>query len=91
MTRRIRPHFFEWRDLFGVNDLRASEIIKDDKINILFDLSGHTQYNRLPLFAWKPAPIQATWLGYFASTGIEEMDYIVGDQIVCLGRNRAVR
>ncbi len=43
---------------------------------------GHTRYNRLPLFAWKPAPVQVSWPGYFASTGVQAIDYVLGDDIV---------
>jgi protein O-GlcNAc transferase len=55
---------------------------------VLLDLSGHTAHNRLPLFAWKPAPVQAAWLGYFATTGVTEMDYVLVDEIGVPEKNR---
>jgi len=66
----------------GFNDMEAAQKIHSDGIHILIDLSGHTAKNRLPVFAWRPAPIQVSWLGYFASTGLSEMDYILGDPYV---------
>ncbi|HIJ80183.1 MAG TPA: tetratricopeptide repeat protein [Desulfuromonadales bacterium] len=80
LTSRIRPRFSGWKSLVGKSDESAARLIHSDGINILLDLSGHTGNNRLPVFAWKPAPLQATWLGYFATTGVAEMDYILVDE-----------
>jgi protein O-GlcNAc transferase len=86
LTGRIRPYFAAWKSLRGVQDEAAAHLIQGDHVHILLDLSGHTKNNRLSIFAWKPAPIQATWLGYFASTGLEEMDYLIADH-VCVPEN----
>ena len=82
VTSRLKPLFEMWCPLMGFNDMEAAQKIHSDGIHILIDLSGHTAKNRLPVFAWRPAPIQVSWLGYFASTGLSEMDYILGDPYV---------
>jgi hypothetical protein len=79
LTARIKPHFAAWTPLLGLNDETAARRIQADGVHILIDLSGHTAHNRLPLFAWKPAPVQVSWLGYFATTGVAEMDYFIAD------------
>ncbi|MDY1038794.1 methyltransferase [Lelliottia sp. CFBP8978] len=66
-----------WRQVDGLSDLELAKIIVEDRIDILFDLSGHTAHNRLPAFALRPAPIQITWIGYPGTTGLKEMDYIL--------------
>jgi protein O-GlcNAc transferase len=81
LTTRIRSRFAAWKPLAGLADEAAARLIRNDGIHILLDLSGHTSHNRLPVFAWKPAPVQASWLGYFASTGLGEMDYIIADRV----------
>jgi predicted O-linked N-acetylglucosamine transferase (SPINDLY family) len=82
LTGRLRVCFHEWSPLVGLNDMDAAHKIHSDGIHVLIDLSGHTADSRLPVFAWKPAPIQVSWLGYFASTGLPEIDYILGDPYV---------
>jgi len=81
LTARIKPHFCAWHDISLLNDEMAANRIRDDGIHVLVDLAGHTTHNRLPLFAWKPAPLQVAWLGYFASTGVPGMDYILVDPV----------
>jgi predicted O-linked N-acetylglucosamine transferase (SPINDLY family) len=81
LTARIKPYFSSWKSLLGLNDEVASNLIHSDGVHVLLDLSGHTGNNRLPVFAWKPAPVQVSWLGYFATTGVAEMDYLLCDEI----------
>ncbi|PAK10128.1 glycosyltransferase [Burkholderia ubonensis] len=81
-TAALKRYCVVWRDITALDDEAAADLIARDGIDVLIDLSGHTSLNRLPLFAWKPAPVQATWLGYFATTGIAEIDYIIGDRHV---------
>jgi protein O-GlcNAc transferase len=81
LTARIRPYFSAWHPLFGKNDEAAARMIHADGIHVLIDLSGHTGHSRLPVFAWKPAPVQVTWLGYFATTGVAEVDYLLADAV----------
>lgn len=80
LTGRIRPLFAGWNPIAGMSDEQAARRIHDDGIDLLLDLAGHTAWNRLPLFAWKPAPVQASWLGYFASTGVAAIDFLVTDR-----------
>ena len=81
LTARIRPAFAGWRPIAGVSDESAARIIHADGVHILVDLSGHTAGNRLPVFAFKPAPVQVSWLGYFATTGVGEIDYLIADSV----------
>ena len=81
-TKRIKPSVKHWRRIFGKSDDEVERIIREDKIDILLDMSGHTAANRLMVFARKPAPIQITWLGYFDTTGMPAMDYILCDDKV---------
>ncbi len=79
ITMAIRAHAGSWVDALLMSDDELAERIHSDQIDILVDLSGHTAYNRLPAFVRKPAPVQATWIGYFHSTGLDCIDYFITD------------
>jgi predicted O-linked N-acetylglucosamine transferase (SPINDLY family) len=78
MTSRFRALADQWRDITDLDDDRAADLIRDDSIDILVDLSLHMAHNRLPLFARKPAPVQLT-VGYPGGTGLAAMDYRLTD------------
>lgn len=79
VTARIRTHAASWNQVSGWTDSALQDKILSDGIDILIDLSGHTGGNRLSLFVSKPAPVQASWLGYPATTGLRAMDYYLAD------------
>jgi protein O-GlcNAc transferase len=80
-TKRLMVICDHWRSIVDLPDLDVFNLIKNDKIDILVDLSGHTGKNRLLVFAQKPAPIQVTWLGYPNTTGLSAIDYRFTDII----------
>lgn len=82
LTSRLQNNVDCWQNIADeTNEMIISRIQRDD-IDILVDLSGHTDRNRLLVFSHKPAPIQVTWLGYFDTTGLSSIDYIIGDRFV---------
>jgi predicted O-linked N-acetylglucosamine transferase (SPINDLY family) len=81
LTARIKPCFAAWTSIVELDDAAAAHLIHSDGVHVLIDLSGHTSFNRLPLFAWKPAPVQASWVGYLATTGMDEIDWQIGDAV----------
>ena len=74
-TRLFKEQFEHWRDIWGVDDEAVARMVKEDQIDILVDLCGHMEGERLGVFALKPAPIQATWLGSAWTTGLKAIDY----------------
>ena len=81
LTQDIQPIFAAWHTVDLWNDARLEAQIRSDEIDILVDLSGRTAGNRLNVFAAKSAPVQVSWLGYFATTGLPQMDAILADPV----------
>jgi predicted O-linked N-acetylglucosamine transferase (SPINDLY family) len=75
----LRAAADSWEDIFHLSDDEVVELIRAAEIDILVDLSGHTAFHRLTVFALKPAPLQAEWIGYFHSTGMATIDYFITD------------
>ena len=68
-----------FRDVLRMDDAQAAELVRRDGIDILVDLALHSAGSRLRLFAYKPAPVQMTWLGYAGTTGLDTIDYRITD------------
>ena len=83
-TEQFRQLMDIWRTTVGLSDAQVADQIREDQIDILIDLAMHTEGNRLLVFARKPAPVQATWLAYCGSTGLDTMDYRLSDPFLDL-------
>ena len=85
-TEAFRRRAHQWRSTAGVPDEALAERIRQDGVDILVDLSQHTAGNRLPMFARKPAPVQASFAGYPESTGLETIEYRISDRYLQAAR-----
>jgi protein O-GlcNAc transferase len=79
VTAGLKAAADHWRDITGQDDEALAARVREDRIDILVDLAGHTSRNRLLAFARRPAPVQVSWLGYPGSTGFSAIDYLVMD------------
>ena len=79
VTDRLRGCCSIWHEVAGMGDGELADCISADGTDILIDLAGHTFNNRLPVLAWRPAPVQISWLGYCATTGLTEVDAFIAD------------
>jgi len=79
ITKSLKKDFASWTDINKKNDTEVINLIRSHNLDILFDLSGHSSGNRLAIFKNKCAPKQVAWCGWLASTGLKEIDYIIGD------------
>ncbi|MFP4087843.1 MAG: tetratricopeptide repeat protein [Desulfobacteraceae bacterium] len=81
ITEALRQTSDHWRDIRLLDAGEAARVIRDDAIDILIDLGGHTAENRLDIFALQPAPVQMTWLGYPGTTGIPAIAFRITDMV----------
>src|SRR5208282_2558448 len=79
VTAKFRNGADVWRDIWSRDDATVAQFVDDDAIDILIDLSGHSSGNRLGVFAHKPSPVQATWLGYLGTTGLPSIGVRICD------------
>lgn len=79
VTEAIRA-ICQFRDVARMDDVALARLIQQDKIDVLIDLSGHTAGSRLTVFAYRPASVQVSWLGYFATTGLKYLDAVLLDK-----------
>jgi predicted O-linked N-acetylglucosamine transferase (SPINDLY family) len=75
LTEQLRRFADGWRDIISLSDEQVAELVRQDQIDILVDLAGHTAGNRILVLARKPAPIQVTYLGYPNTAGLSAIDY----------------
>ena len=80
VTKRYRSYVDQWRTTVGMSDAALANQIREDKIDILVDLAGHTAHNRLGMFALKPAPVSMHWLDFGYTTGLSAIDYYLTDK-----------
>jgi predicted O-linked N-acetylglucosamine transferase (SPINDLY family) len=78
-TERLRSLAKVWRSTIGLSDEQIAVVVRNDRIDILVDLTMHMSYGRPRLFAQRPAPIQVAWLAYPGTTGLETIDYRLTD------------
>ena len=79
LSKEIKSFFNGWTDAYKLKDKDLIDKIRNDNIDILIDLSGYTQGNRINIFKARSAPIQISWLGYCNSLGLENIDYLIAD------------
>ena len=79
MTAHLKDLAADWRETYSMNDDQVAALIRDDEIDILVDLAGHTGLNRMLTFARRPAPVQLSYLGYCCTTGLAAIDYRLTD------------
>ncbi|KAJ7976159.1 Tetratricopeptide repeat (TPR)-like superfamily protein [Quillaja saponaria] len=70
-----------WRESYGVDEKKLASMVREDQVDILVELTGHTANNKLGMMACRPAPIQVTWIGYPNTTGLPTVDYRITDSL----------
>ncbi|MDP3517452.1 MAG: hypothetical protein Q8S94_09830 [Pseudohongiella sp.] len=79
LTAEIRPFIKQWHDVGGLTDAEIALAIRNNQIDILLDLQGYMTANRLAVYAYRPAPLQISWMGFQGTTGAPGIDYVLVD------------
>ena len=79
LSKQLKENVIKWQKVFEIHTSQIINLIRSDNIDILIDMSGHTDNGNLEIFANRAAPIQLSWASFLATTGIKEIDYIIGD------------
>ncbi|KAK7284836.1 hypothetical protein RJT34_19589 [Clitoria ternatea] len=70
-----------WKDIYGIDEKKVANMVREDQVDILVELTGHTANNKLGMMACRPAPVQVTWIGYPNTTGLPTIDYRITDSL----------
>lgn len=81
MSQKYKSYCEHWIPTAGMSDDALAEKMREDEIDILVDLAGQTNGNRLEVFARKPAPVSLSWLGYAYTSGVSAIDYYLSDEV----------
>jgi len=79
MTIKLKEYFYAWNNIFGKNDYELINFIRKDNLHFLIDLSGFTKGSRVTIFNYRSAKFQLSWVGYLASLGLDNVDFLVAD------------
>ena len=82
ITTQLKRFVNQWRNVKGLDNYSVASLIAQDEVDILVDLAGHSANNALPILNYRPAPVQISGLGYFNTTGLKTVDYILTDNFV---------
>src|SRR5262245_64068931 len=82
IRRRLAAAFDQFHDVALRSDREVAELLLELGVDIAVDLKGHTQHGRPAILAYRPAPVQVSYLGYPATMGVEFIDYVLADRII---------
>ena len=88
VTKLLSKNCYRWLNLAGIEDIPLARLISDLKIDVVIELGGYTGFSRIGALVYKPAPIQLSYLGYFAPTYLKSIDGWIGDKELFGGLNK---
>ena len=79
VSKRLRGYADHWCSTVSLSDQKLADAIRADGIDVLVDLTMHMARTRILAFAYRPAPVQVSWLAYPSTTGVDAIDYRLTD------------